>query len=79
MLVAMQQKWLNPQTLVLIDSGAKSSQEELVPTLAKPVPEQVMLKEGGVHPTWQITNGRGKLAWAFNYLLVGAEIGRAHV
>ena len=24
--------------------------EELVPTLAKPVPEQVMLKEGGVYP-----------------------------
>ena len=25
--------------------------EELVPTLAKPVPEQVILKEGGVYPT----------------------------
>ena len=25
--------------------------EEIVPTLAKPVPEQVMLKEGGVYPT----------------------------
>ena len=25
--------------------------EELVPTLAKPVPEQVTLKKGGVYPT----------------------------
>ena len=46
--------------------------EGLVPTLAKPVPEQVTLKEGGVYPTREIANGQGRLAWAFNYLLVGA-------
>ena len=36
--------------------------EELVPTLVKPVPEQVALKEGGVYPTRWIANGQGKLA-----------------
>ena len=44
--------------------------EGLVPTLAKPVPEQVTLKEGGTYPTRYIANGRGRLAWVFNYLLV---------
>ena len=46
--------------------------EELVPTLTKPVLEQVILKEAVVYPTRLIPNGQGKLAWVFNYLLVGA-------